>query len=67
VATTGTPETGATCAHGTTADALMPGAVIEGKRAIWQLDRVRLLDGGADGDADTHPNGRLAEQGVFVP
>jgi hypothetical protein len=46
----------------------MPGAVVDGKRAIWQLDQVRVLDGGADGDADTTGDNRLfATQGVFVP
>ena len=37
----------------TTADALIPGTVKEGARAIWQLDQLRVTDGGADFDADT--------------
>ena len=40
----------------------------EGDRAVWAFDRVRLLDGGVDGDADTAADNTLfATQGVFVP
>jgi hypothetical protein len=59
---------GATCSGGTTANALVPGAVQEGKRAIWELDQVRVYDGGADSDASTSADNTLFEtQGVFVP
>ena len=59
---------GATCTSDTTADALLPGSVIEGKRAIWELGRVALLDGGPDGLASTPAgNSAFAVQGVFVP
>ena len=45
-----------------------PGLVKEGARAIWQLDQVRVLDGGADSDADTAADNSLfVVQGVFVP
>jgi hypothetical protein len=66
---TGTgPDAGATCSIVTTADTLMPGTVTEGDRAVWELDRVRLLDGGVDDDADTAADNMLfATQGVFVP
>ena len=40
-AATGSTSTGSTCALTTTADSLMPGAVPEGKRSIWALDRVQ--------------------------
>jgi hypothetical protein len=33
----------------TTADAVNPGIVKEAGRAIWQLGRVKVLDGGEDG------------------
>ena len=53
---------------GTRADALVPGLVQESTRTIWQLDQVRILDGGADLDADTLADNRLfAVSGVFVP
>ncbi len=64
---TANPYSGATCAVSTTAEALLPGLVKERKRAIWELGRVRVLDGGADGDADTGPNTLFAVSGVFVP
>jgi CSLREA domain-containing protein len=58
---------GATCAATTTADALVPGTVREGRRAIWQLGQTEIHDGGVDEDADTAPNTVFAVQGVFVP
>jgi spore coat protein A len=58
---------GATCTVSTTLDAVLPGSVREGSRAIVQLDRVQVFDGGADGDADTAGNTLFATQGIFVP
>jgi len=58
---------GATCGVSTTAEALLPGLVTERKRTIWELGKLRVLDGGADGDADTGPNTLFATQGLFVP
>jgi hypothetical protein len=45
----------------------MPGAVVEGKRSIWQLDKVQVLDGGSDGVASTAGNTLFATQALFVP
>jgi hypothetical protein len=67
---------GAHCALNTTMDALMPGAVVEGKRAIWELDQVTVRDAGpngtgyesgcppacGDGDERTY-----LREGIFVP
>ena len=64
---TADPAIGSTCALTTTADAVTPGIVAEGDRAIWQLGQVRVLDGGADGVASTTPNSLFATQGLFVP
>jgi len=58
---------GGTCDIATSADAVLPGAVVEGKRAIWALEPLRLLDGGSDGIASTSPNTLFATQGFFVP
>jgi hypothetical protein len=58
---------GATCAVTTTADSLVPGAVSEGKRAIWELGPIDVSDGGADGLTSTEDNTVFARQGVFVP
>jgi hypothetical protein len=59
---------GASCAVSTTADSVVPGAVPEGKRSIWQLGQVEVFDGGADGLASTTADNTLfAVQGIFVP
>jgi len=57
-AATADPSVGSTCSLSTTFDALMPGAVVAGDRAIWKLGQVRLLD--AFGDV-------FADQGTFTP
>ncbi len=59
---------GATCSTATTADAVIPGSVTEGSRAIWELGRVSVYDGGTDESATTAADNRLFEtQGLFVP
>ena len=58
---------GATCSGTTSMEALTPGSVPEGKRAIWALGEVRVFDGGADGDVITDDNEVFATQGLFVP
>jgi hypothetical protein len=61
-------NTGSTCTLISTADALRPGLVPEGRRTIWALDKARVYDGGADGDAGTSSDNQLFQvQGVFVP
>jgi hypothetical protein len=65
---TGSTSIGSTCAVSTRANALVPGIVASGKRAIWQATQVEVLDGGPDGDVDTATgNTVFARQGVFVP
>ena len=51
----------------TTLDAIVPGAVREGSRAIWELGEMQVFDGGPDVEADTEPNGLFLTQGLFVP
>ena len=59
---------GSNCSVSTSADTLVPGTVTESDRSVWQLDTVRLLDGGVDGDAETAADNMLfATQGIFVP
>jgi endoglycosylceramidase len=66
-AVTSGPE-GGSCNATTTADAVAPGIVREGKRSIWELGQVKVFDGGADGDAGTTGNNTLfAVQGLFAP
>ena len=57
---------GSTCAVDTTMDALVPGAVKERQRSIWELGPPRVTDGG-DGDPNTEPNDLFMVQGLFVP
>ena len=46
----------------------LPGAVVEGKRAIWELKGIDVFDGGADDQAATTSGNTLfARQGLFVP
>jgi hypothetical protein len=66
-ATPGPGDEGATCAVTTSFDAVVPGAIPEGKRAIWELNAIEVLDGGPDGVAATAPNALFARQGVFIP
>jgi len=67
-AATSSTTTGSTCTVNTTMNALIPNAVIENKRAIWQLSNIEVFDGGADGDASTTGDNTLfARQGIFVP
>ncbi len=64
----GSTSTGSTCNMNTSLDARHPGAVPDTKRAIWELDAVRIFDGGADGDGDTTAdNSVFARPGIFVP
>ena len=46
----------------TTFDAVMPGAVPEGKRSIWQLGQIEVYDGGSDGLAATAGNTLFARR-----
>jgi hypothetical protein len=66
---TASPEAGARCQQTTTANAVVPGIAPSGSRAIWQLDRVVVRDGGEDGQVATIPgeNLPLAVQGIYAP
>ncbi len=46
------------CSLATTADTLLPGSALEGRRAIWQTQEIEVRDGAG------HP---FMRQGVFVP
>jgi hypothetical protein len=59
---------GSSCNISTTVNSIYPGAIIAGKRAIWQLGQVQVYDGGSDGLASTTADNTLfLDQGVFVP
>ena len=61
------PSPHSECHTTTTADALIPGAIKEGRRSIWRLGQVVVYDGGSDGDTATADNTVFARQGFFVP
>jgi hypothetical protein len=58
---------GATCSVSTTANAVAPGIVQNGRRQIWELGKVQVFDGGPDGSVATAGNSLFEDQGVFVP
>jgi len=59
---------GGTCSIVTTADSVVPGVVPEGRRSIWELGRIEVFDGGADGLASSAGDNTLfADQGLFLP
>ena len=45
----------------------MPGVIKEDKRAVWQLGKVQVFDGGADGVVSTAGNTLFATQGYYTP
>jgi hypothetical protein len=64
---TGSPSTGSSCSVSTSLEAVVPGAITEGKRSIWELSQIQVFDGGPDGDPETADNSLFAVQGVFAP
>jgi hypothetical protein len=64
---TASTSVGSTCSLDTTADALGGGTVKEGMRTLWQMSKINVFDGGADGVASTNPNTLFLTQGYFVP
>jgi hypothetical protein len=63
---TGGPE-GSDCAANTSADAILPGLVNEGRRAVAQVFRVRLVDSGQNNSLGDSDDRIFATQGVYVP
>jgi hypothetical protein len=58
---------GATCSAHTTINSTAPGAVVEGKRAVWEIGQVRVLDGGPDGSPNNGNESLFEVQGIFIP
>jgi hypothetical protein len=66
-AATESANVGSTCSLSSSFNAILPGSVIEGKRATWQLERAQVFDGGASGVAGSSGATLFETQGVFVP
>jgi hypothetical protein len=60
--------TGSTCNLNTSMNAVVPGALRNDLRAIWEVDAARVYDGGVDGDGDTTADNTVfARPGIFIP
>jgi hypothetical protein len=60
---------GATCQAVTTINSLYPGAILGGKRAVWELNQGRLLDAGPNGtgyDSGCPPTCGDGDETVFM-
>ena len=66
-AATASDATGGTCSLSSSFDAILPGAIAEGSRAVWELGALEVLDGGADGDVQTAPERALCASGIVRP
>ena len=64
---TASTAVGSTCAITTTANAVVPGAVKDTKRAIIEISQLQITDGGTDGVVATTPNTLFEVQGIFIP
>jgi TolB protein len=65
---TSSDSVGATCGVVTTANTLLPGAVTESKRSVWEVGRIEVRDYGPDFSIGSAEDNRLLfTQGVFVP
>jgi hypothetical protein len=62
------PNIGSTCATVTSANAVIPGSVVERDRASWELGQIQVQDGGDDGVGSTESDNTVfMRQGIFVP
>lgn len=72
VGTAGDATVGSTCTTITTAEAVVPDVIKDGKKAITETGQIFVTDGGSDGDIDTpgppaRPNERFTNQGIYIP
>ena len=65
-AVTGGPP-GGQCLATTTMNAIIPGSVPAGTRAVWEISRLVVQDGGSDGNPATTPNDTFLVRGLFQP
>jgi hypothetical protein len=66
-AATPDPAVGSTCSVSTSADAVTPGSIREGREMVLQSFRLRLNDSGANGTRGDADDRAFAQQGVYVP
>jgi beta-propeller repeat-containing protein len=58
---------GSVCGVNTSANALSPGVVRTGDKAVWELGEFQVLDSGPDGIRGDADDQILAAQGIYVP
>jgi hypothetical protein len=64
---TADPGTGSSCSANTSADAVTPGAIKEGKKAVLSANRFWLTDSGLNGTRGDGDDRTFAQQGLYVP
>jgi hypothetical protein len=66
-ANTASNTEGGLCNVNTSANAVVNGAVKDGKRGIVEIGQIQINDGGDDGLNATAPNTLFEVQGIFIP
>jgi len=66
VATAGDTSQGSLCTASTSANAAVPGAVKDGKRAVVETQTININDGGPDGVVSAGVS-KFLTQGIFIP
>jgi hypothetical protein len=66
-AATADPTIGSTCSVNTTADAVVPNAVIENKNGVIQTFRLRIKDAGNNGVPGDTDDRDAFMQGIYIP
>ena len=66
-AATASTTIGGLCTANTSANAAVPGAVKDTKRAVVEVGQIIINDGGPDGLNASAPNTRAFVQGIFIP
>jgi hypothetical protein len=59
--------TGSNCGVNTTANAIVPGLVISGKKVVVEFGEIQLFDSGPDGVRGNTDDQRFATQGIYLP
>lgn len=66
-AATADPAVGSACSVATSADAVTPGSIKEGRDMMLQVFRVRLNDSGANATRGDGDDRVFAQQGIYIP
>jgi hypothetical protein len=66
-ANTASTSEGGLCTANTSANATVPGSVLDAKRANVEVGQITITDGGPDGQNGTTPNTLAFVQGIYIP